>query len=116
MFKRLFLQFAALAIFAASGDAQGNQTRIMGTIAAIEGDHIQIKDQAGKQVIVMLEKNTKYSRSEKPATKAELKVGTRVTVDARMDEKMKMYAASEVVISVTETAKPAPKTESPAAR
>jgi len=70
MFKRLFLQFVALAIFAASGGAQGNQTRITGTISAIEGDHIQIKDQAGKQVIVMLEKNTKYSRSEKPATKS----------------------------------------------
>ncbi len=89
--------------------AHGDATHLTGTITAIEGDHIQIKDQAGKAVMVMLSKTTKYLKSEKPSTKAELKVGTRVLIDAEMDEKMKMYAAEEINIGVTApAAKPAP--------
>jgi len=86
--------------------AHGDATHITGTITAIEGDHIQVKDQAGKTVMVMLEKTTKYLKSKAPATKADLKVGTRVLIDAKMDEKMKMFAAEEVSIGITEAAKP----------
>jgi hypothetical protein len=81
--------------------AHGDATHITGTIAKIEGDHIEIKDLAGKSVVVMLLKTTKFLKSEKPSTKAELKVGTRVLIDAKMDTKMKMYAAEEVTIGVT---------------
>jgi hypothetical protein len=87
--------------------AQAGTKAITGTITAIEGDHIQIKDETGKAVLVMLQKNTKYLKADKkPATKAELKVGTRVTISAKMDEKMKMYAAEEVTIRVADTAPP----------
>jgi hypothetical protein len=82
--------------------AHGDATHLTGTITKIEGDHIQIKDLAGKFVIVMLGKTTKYLKAEKkPSTKADLKVGTRVLIDAKMDTKMKMYAAEEVTIGVT---------------
>ena len=92
--------------------AHGDATHLTGTITAIEGDHVQIKDQAGKSVVVMLQKTTKFIKADKPSTKSELKVGTRVLIDAKMDEKMKMYAAEEVTIGVTATTtKPAaPKT------
>jgi hypothetical protein len=81
--------------------AHGDATHITGTITKIDGDHIAIKDLAGKSVIVMLLKTTKYLKAEKPSKKAELKVGTRVLIDAKMDTKMKMYAAEEVTIGVT---------------
>ena len=106
MIRRLTLFLAALAVSATFVYAHGDATHITGTITAIEGDHIQIKDQAGKTVLVMLQKNTKFLKSDKPSTKAELKVGTRVLIDAKMDEKMKMYAAEEVSIGITEAAKP----------
>jgi len=106
MFRRLATFFTIVCVSAALSFAHGDATHLVGTITAIEGDHIQIKDQAGKAVMVMLLKTTKYLKSDKPSTKAELKVGTRVLIDAKMDEKMKMYAAEEVSIGVTETAKP----------
>lgn len=106
MQRRLFIILAVAAMSVTLVYAHGDATHITGTITAIEGDHIQIKDQAGKTVMVMLEKTTKYLKSKTPATRADLKVGTRVLIDAKMDEKMKMYAAEEVTIGVTEAAKP----------
>jgi hypothetical protein len=106
MFKRL-ITLAALVITTTLVYAHGDATHLTGTITAIEGDHIEIKDTAGKAVLVMLQKTTKFMKADKPSTKSELKVGTRVVIDAKMDAKMKMYAAEEVAIGITETAKPA---------
>ena len=108
MLRKMAALLTVFCIAAALGFAHGDATHLTGTITAIEGDHIQIKDQAGKSVVVMLQKTTKFMKSDnKPSTKAELKVGTRVLIDAKMDEKMKMYAAEEVHIGITEAAKPA---------
>jgi len=100
MNKRLVVLLATFVLSATFVYAHGGADHLTGTITAIEGDHIQIKDQAGKSVMVMLGKTTKYLKSEKASTKAELKVGTRVLIDAKMDEKMKMYAAEEINIGV----------------
>ena len=99
MLGQIVLFLGMLVVSASALQAQGNIAPINGTITAIEGDHIQIKDQAGKSVVVMLQKNTKYLKSEKPATKADLKIGVPVLIHIKMDEKMKMYAAETVTIS-----------------
>src|SRR5688572_12311575 len=113
MYKRFIVLVAAFVLSAGIVYAHGGNDHLTGTITAIEGDHIQIKDQAGKSVMVMLGKTTKYLKSEKPSTKAELKVGVRVLIDAKMDEKMKMYAAEEIQIGVVApaAAKPAAPTK-----
>jgi hypothetical protein len=108
MHKRLIVLLAAFVLSAAVVYAHGGNDHLTGTITAIEGDHIQIKDQAGKSVMVMVVKTTKYLKDEKASTKADLKVGTRILVDAKMDEKMKMYSAEEIHIGVADKA-PAPK-------
>jgi len=113
MIKRFVSIVCLVTLFAALALAHGDATHLTGTITAIEGDHIQIKDQAGKLVVVMLQKTTKFLKSEKPAARTDLKVGTRVLIDAKMDDKMKMYAAEEVSIGVTESQKPAPSTGGP---
>ena len=110
MYKSFIVLLAAFVLSAGIVYAHGGNDHLTGTITAIEGDHIQIKDQAGKTVMVMLGKTTKYLKSEKPSTKAELKVGTRILVDAKMDEKMKMYSAQEIQIGV---AAPAAKAAAP---
>jgi hypothetical protein len=84
--------------------AHGNNTHILGTVTVIQGDHITVRSQDGKTTqMVMLGNATKYLSNEKPAKKADIKVGTRVVIDAKMDDKMKMYSALEVRIGVTET-------------
>jgi nitrate reductase NapAB chaperone NapD len=107
MSKRIPGILIGLVLLTVSVHARQTATRITGTVTAIEGDHIQIKDQAGKAVIVMLQKNTRYLKAEKTATKAELKVGIRVDMEVKMDDKMKMYAADKVTIGAAD-AGPAP--------
>jgi hypothetical protein len=82
--------------------AHGDATHIMGTVTAIQGDHVTVKLQDGKPQMVMFDKATKYMNGQKAAKKTDVKVGTRVVIDAKMDEKMKMFVASEVRIGVTE--------------
>ena len=88
--------------------AHGNATHLMGTVTALDKDKVTIQDKDGKTVVVMLEKTTKYFRTKKPVTIDELKIGTRVVIDAEMNEKMKMYSAEEIQIG-TGTAAPAAK-------
>ncbi len=104
MLAKIFIVLSGVALLVVPFQAQ-QATPITGTITAIEGNHIEIKDQAGKPVIVMLDKNTRYVKSEKPAAKADLKVGTVVVIDAKMDDKMKMLAAKEVTIRTAGTGK-----------
>src|SRR5262245_53603055 len=82
--------------------AQGNATHVMGTVSAIQGDHVTVKLQDGKTQMVMFDKSTKYLNGERKAKKEDVKVGTTVMIDARLDEKMKMFLASEVRIGAAE--------------
>ena len=93
----MILLFAAL--LAAHGEP------VLGTVTAVGKDTVTIKDKAGKTVVIMLEKNTKYLINKKAATLADLKVGSRVSIDAHNDEKMKMLSAEEVEIGAPAAAK-----------
>ena len=105
MFKRLIISALTIVVFAALSFAHGNATHIMGTITAVDGSHVTVKTQDGKTEMVMLQKTTKFMNGSKAATAADLKVGTRVVIDAKMDEKMKMYTAEEVKIGAATAAK-----------
>ena len=105
MLKRL-LVFCSLTV-AMSGAlllAHGDATHLAGTVTAVNPTTVTVKLQNGKSETVMLEKVTKYLTGTKTATAADLKVGTRVVIDAKMDEKMKMYTAEEVRIGVADSA------------
>ncbi len=70
----------------------------MGTVTAVKPDTVTIKMQDGKSETVMLEKSTKFTKNDKPAKAADLKVGDSVMINASMDTKMKMYKAQEVML------------------
>jgi hypothetical protein len=113
MFQKLTVCALAILLSAGLALAHGNATHLMGTVTAVGKDTVTIKDKDGKSVVVMLEKDTKYFKNKKAATAAEMTVGTRVVIDAEMDQKMKMYSAEEVQLGVAEAttsaAKPAAK-------
>ena len=114
MIKRLMI--VGLLVAAMSGAlllAHGDATHLAGTITAVNPTTLTIKLQTGKSETVMLGKATKYLTGTKAATAGDLKVGTRVVIDAKMDEKMKMYSAEEVRIGVADTAA---KATAPAAK
>jgi hypothetical protein len=103
MSKRLLACSLTILMAAAVVFAHGDATHIMGTVSVIQGDHVTVKLQDGKTQMVMFDKATKYLTADnKKAKKEDMKVGTRVVIDAKMDEKMKMYQALEVRMGVTE--------------
>jgi len=70
----------------------------MGTVTAVKPDTVTIKMQDGKSETVVLEKSTKFTKNDKPAKAADLKVGDSVMINASMDTKIKMYKAQEVML------------------
>ena len=96
MFKRTALCAFTLLFVAGVLLAHGSATHLMGTVTAVGKDTVTIQDKDGKSIVVMLEKDTKYLKNKKPAVAADLKVGSRVVIDAEMDQKMKMYSAEEI--------------------
>ena len=106
MFKLLITCSLTLLLSAGLLLAHGDATHIMGTVTAVQGNHVMVKLQDGKSEMVMLDKATKYLIGEKAATSKDLKVGVRVVIDATMDTKMKMFSAQEVRIGVVAPVKP----------
>ena len=102
MSKKLLACSLTILMVAAVAFAHGDAEHVMGTVSAIQGDHVTVKLQDGKTQMVMFDKSTKYLNGDKKAKKEDVKVGTRVVIDAKMDEKMKMLLASEVRIGVSE--------------
>jgi hypothetical protein len=110
MLKQLVICLLSVVLFAGLALAHGDATHLMGTVSAVSADTVTIKDNTGKTVIVMLPKATKFLQNKKAVTKDDLKVGSRVVIDAEMDAKMKMYSAEEIQISApSAAAKAAPK-------
>jgi hypothetical protein len=105
MLKKVALCIITFALLVGLAIAHGDP--IMGTVTAVAADTVTIKDKDNKPVVIMLEKTTKYLVNDKPATKTDLKVGVRVSIDAHMDTKMKMYNAEEIKIGAGAAAKPA---------
>lgn len=103
MTRRIVLCSLTVLLSAALLRAHGETTHLMGTVTAVTADTVTVKDTAGKSLVVMLAKTTKYLKDKKAAVIGDLKVGTRVMIEAAMDEKMKMYTAEEVQLGVVDT-------------
>src|SRR5207244_12501570 len=92
-----------LLVFSSLVFAQSGATHLMGTVTAVKPDTVTIKMQDGKSETVMLEKTTKYMKDDKPAKSSELKVGDSVMISAKMNTKMKMYTAEEVMLGAKDS-------------
>src|SRR2546422_6206701 len=103
MFKRLVVCSMTILISTALILAQSGATHLMGTVTAVKPDTVTIKMQDGKSETVMLGKTTKYMKDDKPAKSRELRVGDSVMISAKMDTKMKMYTAEEVMLGAKDS-------------
>src|SRR5215831_9119036 len=109
MLKKLTICGLTALLFGGLLLAHGNATHLMGTVTAIGNDTVTIQGKDSKPVVVRLEKTTKYFKNKKAATIDDMKVGTRVVIDAEMDQKSKMYAAEEIQLGTIEAATPGAK-------
>jgi hypothetical protein len=103
MFRRFTGCLTVLLLCAGFIFAQSAPTHLMGTVTAVKPDTVTIKMQDGKTEMVMLEKTTKFMKDDKPAKSTDLKVGDSVMINAKMDTKMKMYTADEVMLGAKDS-------------
>jgi YHS domain-containing protein len=61
--------------------AHEGHKHVMGTVAAVAADHLQVKTKDGKAVTVPLTKATHYLKGKEKAAPADVHVGDRVVVD-----------------------------------
>jgi YHS domain-containing protein len=95
----LIATFAAGAVFAHGGKSH----QLLGTVKELHEDHLVVKAADGHESTVHLTKATVYEKDKKPATRAALVAGARVSVQLTEDNK----SAVKVKIG---TAPPAPAT------
>lgn len=80
---RLFAVLLVALLIAAPAIAHpGHDHKVMGTIAVIHENHLEVKDTQGKTTALTLDAKTKILRGKVAVKVAELKVGDRVVVTA----------------------------------
>src|SRR4026209_2962467 len=80
---------------------QGHVHTPLGTVASINGEHVEIKTTDGKNLTVMLDKKTTVTRGKEKLDATALKVGERISVDYM--EQNKMMMAQAIKLSTTTT-------------
>jgi Domain of unknown function (DUF5666) len=100
----VFLQTIVIAL-AVPVFAHQAHTHVMGTVAALDANHIVVKNAEGITTSIALTDETKYRRGKTATSRADLKIGDRVVVEAtKRGDRM---IASEVRFS-SEAGKKAP--------
>jgi hypothetical protein len=78
---------------AAARAHEGHMHKALGTVASINGEHVEIKTTDGKALTVMLDKKTTVTRGKETLDATALKVGERISVDYMEQNKMNMAHA-----------------------
>jgi hypothetical protein len=75
------LLMVALVLPGAARAHEGHIHKALGTIAGVQGEHVEIKTTDGKTVTVVVDKKTTVTRGKDTLDATALKVGERVSVD-----------------------------------
>ena len=84
---------------------EGHMHKALGTISAVQGEHVQLKTTDGKALTVMLDKTTEITRGKDKVDATALKVGERISVDYMEENKMMMAQAIKLGVTTTTSAK-----------
>jgi hypothetical protein len=93
MLKKLIaavIATAALALPVSALAHEGHTHKVMGTVATVQGGHVEVKGTDGKVVLIMLDDKTAITRGKTKVEATALKVGDRVSVDYMEEKKMNM--------------------------
>jgi hypothetical protein len=74
------LMAASVAVAGIARAHEGHDHKVMGKVAAISAQQIEVETADGKKVTAALTAETKYSRDKAAATLADVKVGERVVI------------------------------------
>jgi hypothetical protein len=88
--------------------AHGTGQHVLGTVTAIDGQHIEVKTPKGATVSVALTQQTRFKQKGNPKSTERPSIGDRVVIEATKDETDKTaLTATEVHYSAAKNA-PAP--------
>jgi len=103
------LIFAGLLLFmTTAASAHGNGQHVLGTVTAIDEQHMEIKTPKGAMVSVQLNKETRFKSKRKPRSTEPPAVGDRVVVEATMDDKKTLTAKEVHYASASRVPQPVP--------
>lgn len=81
--KKVLLALAfTLALAPLASAHEGHAKKMLGTVTAINGDHLEITTAPGKSSTIMLNDKTKILKGKAPHKAGDIKVGDRVVVTA----------------------------------
>lgn len=105
---RSFLIALAFVCVGATTFAHGTGQHVLGTVTAIDAQHIEVKTPKGATVSVNLTKQTRFKMKGNPKSTELPSIGDRVVIEATRDEKdKKVLTATEVHYSAAKNAPPA---------
>jgi len=96
--------YAVLVLPVVARAHEGHTHKALGTVASVQGAHVEIKTTDGKTLTIMLDKDTTITRGKEKVDAAALKVGERLSVDY-MEEKTMMMAKAIKLSTTTAVAK-----------
>jgi len=99
--------FVAIALLCSSpalahGDIKHGGEHVMGTVSAVDAEHLVVEDRAGRTVSINLTKETKYFAGEAAALASHVRVGGRVVVDVVGEEGS--FTATQIRLGAREPA------------
>src|SRR4051812_14319324 len=92
-----------LAVPALARAHEGHEHKALGTVSAVNGNHVTVKTTDGKAIVLMLDDKTTVTRGKEKLEAKAVTVGERVSV-AYMEEN-KMLMAHEIKLATTPAAK-----------
>ena len=103
--KQWLVVLVLAAAFAIPGQVmahEGHAHKVMGTITAIDGNHLTVKTADGKNSMVMLDAKTVLTQGKTKVQASSLKVGDRIVAEG--PEEKSMVMATTVKVGGAQTA------------
>lgn len=94
---RAFMLLVALMFVSSIASAHGTGHHVLGTVTAIDADHVEVKTQKGAIVSIKLTKDTRFKEKDKPKSVQTPAIGDRVVIEATKDHNV--LTATEVHFS-----------------
>ena len=92
---------AAVLVPAAARAHAGHTHKVMGTVASVQGDRVEVRTTDGKTVTVMLAPKTTIMRGTTKLDRTAVIVGERVSIDAMEEKAVVMAQAIKLGAGVT---------------
>jgi hypothetical protein len=96
--KRIFATLFTLALLVSTAFAHNGMEHVMGTVAGIADSSITVITKNGKTQTVMINADTKFTRTDAVITMKDIKVGDKVVIHAT--EKEEKLTAATVQIGI----------------